>query len=71
MMQVDDRYEGNLTPEKVRPHPRGAPLMAEKIFTRNFDRADSHTLARYRETGGYTALGQGASAWSRRPSPRR
>ena len=30
--------------------------MAEKIFTRNFHLADSHTLARYRETGGYTAL---------------
>jgi NADH-quinone oxidoreductase subunit F len=30
--------------------------MAEKIFTRNFDRASSHTLAVYRETGGYTAL---------------
>ena len=30
--------------------------MAEKIFTRNFDRAGSHTLAVYRETGGYTAL---------------
>jgi NADH:ubiquinone oxidoreductase subunit F (NADH-binding) len=30
--------------------------MAEKIFTRNFHLEDSHTLARYRETGGYTAL---------------
>ena len=30
--------------------------MAEKIFTRNFHIADSHTLARYKETGGYTAL---------------
>ena len=30
--------------------------MAEKIFTRNFHHADSHTLARYKETGGYTAL---------------
>jgi NADH-quinone oxidoreductase subunit F len=29
---------------------------SEKIFTRNFHLADSHTLARYRETGGYTAL---------------
>jgi NADH-quinone oxidoreductase subunit F len=28
----------------------------EKIFTRNFDRPNSHTLAVYRETGGYTAL---------------
>ena len=30
--------------------------MAELIFTRNFDRPGSHTLAVYRETGGYTAL---------------
>jgi NADH-quinone oxidoreductase subunit F len=30
--------------------------MAEKIFTRNFDRPNSHTLAVYRETGGYAAL---------------
>jgi NADH-quinone oxidoreductase subunit F len=30
--------------------------MAEKVFTRNFDRPGSHTLAVYRETGGYTAL---------------
>ena len=29
---------------------------SEKIFTRNFHLADSHTLTRYRETGGYTAL---------------
>jgi len=29
---------------------------AEKIFTRNFHLADSHTLALYREHGGYTAL---------------
>jgi NADH-quinone oxidoreductase subunit F len=28
----------------------------EKILTRNFDRPDSHTLATYRATGGYTAL---------------
>ena len=39
-----------------RPHPRGATLSGRKIFTRNFHLADSHTLARYRETGGYTAL---------------
>jgi NADH-quinone oxidoreductase subunit F len=32
--------------------------MAEKIFTRNFHLADSHTLSRYRETGGYTAVVQ-------------
>ncbi|HEV8676429.1 MAG TPA: NADH-quinone oxidoreductase subunit NuoF [Methylomirabilota bacterium] len=30
--------------------------MAERIFTRNFDRADSHTLAAYRAGGGYEAL---------------
>jgi NADH-quinone oxidoreductase subunit F len=30
--------------------------MAEQIFSRNFDRPNSHTLAVYRETGGYTAL---------------
>jgi len=30
-------------------------VTAEKLLTRNFDRADSHTLAAYRETGGYTA----------------
>src|ERR1700730_174283 len=29
---------------------------SEKIFTRNFDVADSHTLKLYRESGGYTAL---------------
>ncbi len=38
------------------PHPGRALLMAEKIFTRNFDRPNSHTLGVYRETGGYTAL---------------
>ncbi len=27
-----------------------------RILTRNFERPDSHTLAAYRETGGYTAL---------------
>jgi NADH-quinone oxidoreductase subunit F len=31
-------------------------MSSEKIFTRNFHLADSHTLTRYRETGGYTAL---------------
>ena len=30
--------------------------MTEKILTRNFDRADSHTLATYVATGGYTAI---------------
>jgi len=31
-------------------------VTAEKILTRNFERPESHTLADYRETGGYTAL---------------
>ena len=31
-------------------------MTAERILTRNFDRSDSHTLRRYRETGGYTAI---------------
>jgi NADH-quinone oxidoreductase subunit F len=31
-------------------------VTGEKILTRNFDRPDSHTLATYRSTGGYTAL---------------
>ena len=30
-------------------------MTATKILTRNFERADSHTLAAYRETGGYAA----------------
>ena len=30
-------------------------MTAEKILTKNFDRADSHTLRAYLETGGYTA----------------
>ena len=30
-------------------------MTAEKILTRNFGRADSHTLTAYRATGGYTA----------------
>ncbi len=30
--------------------------VSEKVLTRNFGRPDSHTLAAYRETGGYTAL---------------
>ncbi len=30
-------------------------MTAEKLLTRNFDRADSHTLRAYLETGGYTA----------------
>ena len=29
--------------------------MAEKVLMRNFDRNDSHTLAGYRATGGYSA----------------
>ena len=41
----------------------GPALMAEKIFTRNFERANSHTLAVYRETGGYTALAALTFAW--------
>jgi len=39
--------------------------MTEKIFTRNFHRADSHTLSVYRETGGYTAV---AKALSMKPA---
>jgi NADH-quinone oxidoreductase subunit F len=31
-------------------------VSAEKILMRNFGRADSHALAAYRETGGYTAV---------------
>ena len=31
-------------------------MTAERILTRNFDRPGSHTLAVYRETGGYTAF---------------
>jgi len=31
-------------------------VTVEKILTRNFDRAGSHTLAAYRESGGYRAL---------------
>jgi NADH-quinone oxidoreductase subunit F len=30
-------------------------VTAEKVLTRNFHRPDSHTLAAYRDTGGYTA----------------
>ena len=30
--------------------------MSEKVLTRNFERADSHTMKVYRETGGYAAL---------------
>src|SRR5262249_56566581 len=43
-----------------RPDPGEAPV-TEKILTRNFDRADSHTLAVYRETGGYTPRAQATS----------
>ncbi|MBI3637965.1 MAG: NADH-quinone oxidoreductase subunit F, partial [Candidatus Rokubacteria bacterium] len=35
--------------------------MVEKILTRNFDRADAHTLRAYRETGGYTAVTKAAA----------
>ena len=42
--------------------------MAERIFMRNFDRPDSHTLATYRAHGGYETLPQGASRWGRRRS---
>jgi NADH-quinone oxidoreductase subunit F len=35
--------------------------VSEKILTRNFDRPDSHTLAVYRETGGYAALAKAAA----------
>jgi NADH-quinone oxidoreductase subunit F len=31
-------------------------VTVEKILTRNFERPDSHTLAVYRQSGGYTAL---------------
>jgi len=37
----------------------------EKIFTRNFHLADSHTLERYRATGGYTAV---AKAFAMEPA---
>jgi NADH-quinone oxidoreductase subunit F len=33
-------------------------VSAERLLTRNFDRPGSHTLAVYRETGGYTAIEQ-------------
>ncbi|HLC40259.1 MAG TPA: NADH-quinone oxidoreductase subunit F, partial [Methylomirabilota bacterium] len=39
--------------------------MTEKIFTRNFHLADSHTLTLYRERGGYTAL---AKAFAMEPA---
>jgi NADH-quinone oxidoreductase subunit F len=35
--------------------------VSEKILMRNFERADSHTMRVYRETGGYTALEKAAS----------
>ena len=38
MVQVDDRYELNLTPDEGRPHPRGPALMAEIVLMRNFER---------------------------------
>jgi NADH-quinone oxidoreductase subunit F len=31
-------------------------VTSERILTRNFDRPDSHTLHRYRDTGGYAAI---------------
>ena len=47
MMQVDDRYEGPLTPEKVDRILEGLALMAERSSSsRNFDVRDAHTLAR-------------------------
>ena len=54
MMQVDDRYEVNLTPDKVDRILGGLALMAEKIFTRNFGaRRLAHACACIVETGGY------------------
>ena len=40
-------------------------MASEKIFTRNFHLADSHTLTLYRERGGYTAL---AKAFAMEPA---
>src|SRR5262249_40868426 len=48
-----------------RPPPRGASIMAEKIFTRNFHLAASHRLKVSGETGGYTA---GAKALRMEPA---
>ena len=53
-----------------RPHSREAALMAEKVLMRNFDRADSHTLAGYRARRRVQRLGHRAGRWSRPPSPR-
>ena len=44
-----------------RPHPRGAPLMAELVLSANFDGRDAHTpCASTGRAGGYKALGEGA-----------
>src|SRR5262245_28342417 len=60
-------------PPSPRPKAEGRPwvgrgwgwgrnrIMAERIFMRNFDRADSHTLAAYRASGGYEALQKAAA----------
>ena len=71
MMQVDDRYEGLLTPEKVDRILDGLCLMAEMIFTRNFDRPSSHTLGVYRGDRRVHRAAQGVRRWSPPPSPRR
>src|SRR5262245_42731529 len=36
-------------------------MMAERIFMRNFDRPDSHTLAAYQASGGYQAFRKAAA----------
>jgi len=49
MMQVDERYEGLLTPEKVDRIIEGLLLMAEQILhPETSNRPGSHTLAVYR-----------------------
>ena len=42
--------------------------MAERVFMRNFDRPDSHTLAAYRATGGYETFRKARRDGTRRRS---
>ena len=59
MMQVDDRYEGILTPEKVDRILEGAPVIAPRRSSRGTSTAPTRTPSSgYRATGGYTALGK-------------
>ena len=65
MMQVDDRYEVNLTPDKVDRDLERARVMADEDLHEELRPRRLPHAPVYRETGGYTAWDK-ARAWTPR-----